>query len=156
MTKQAEYTARITATGGTVAISAKKDFMFFTPDEHTVSAVKGAEVSGINFSAFDNGTISGRVVDGDGDPLSGVIVSATEGRAADDADAAHADTTGAAGSYVLRVPYGRYNGRSCQARWVRRSPMLHGTIAVPNDGTAQDNITRVRRWRTTRTCITCT
>ncbi len=128
------YTARITATGGTVAISAKKDFMFFTPDEHTVSAVKGAEVSGINFSAFDNGTISGRVVDGDGDPLSGVIVSATEDGAT---TAAHADTTGAAGSYVLRVPYGRYNVAAVRDGYDFTELT---DIAVPNDGTAQDNI----------------
>ena len=128
------YTARITATGGTVTISAQKDYMFFTPEEHTVSAVKGADVSGINFSAFDNGTISGRVVDGDGDPLSGVIVSATE---VGESAAAHADTTGATGSYVLRVPYGRYNVEADRDGYT--FSMLED-IAVPNDGTAQDDI----------------
>ena len=129
------YTARITATGGTVTISAQKDYMFFTPEEHTVSAVKGADVSGINFSAFDNGTISGRVVDGSGDPLSGVIVSATEDEAG--ATVAHADTTGATGSYVLRVPYGRYNVEAVRDGYTFNSLT---DIAVPNDGTAQDNV----------------
>ena len=128
------YTARVTATGATVKISAEKEHMFFTPEEHTVSAVKGAEVSGINFSAFDNGTISGRVVDGDGDPLSGVIVSATEDGAT---TAAHADTTGATGSYILRVPYGSYSVTAM------RDGYGVGTISdvsVPNDGSAQDDI----------------
>ena len=128
------YTARIAATGGTVKISAMKDNMFFTPEEHTVSAVKGAEVSGINFSAFDNGTISGRVVDGADKPLSGVIVSAME---EDATTAAHADTTGATGSYVLRVPYGRYNVTAARDGYT--FTMLED-VPVPNDGTAQDDI----------------
>ena len=128
------YTARIAATDGTVKISAMKEHMFFTPEEHTVSAVKGADVSGINFSAFDNGTISGRVVDGDGDPLSGVVVSATE---EGEDEAAHADTTGATGSYVLRVPYGRYTVEAKRDGY-EFAPLTN--VAVPNDGTAQDDI----------------
>ena len=126
------YTARITATGSTVKISAMKEHMFFTPEEHTVSAVKGAEVSGINFSAFDNGTISGRVVDGDDNPLSGVIVSAME-----DGETAHADTTGATGSYILRVPYGSYTVTAMRDGYTFTDLE---NVSVPNDGTAQDNI----------------
>ena len=78
--RSGSYSARVKATGGTVTVSATKEFMFFTPDKHSVSAVVGANISGINFSAFDNGTITGRVVDAADDPLSGVIVSATGGQ----------------------------------------------------------------------------
>ena len=131
------YTARIEATGSTVEISAEKEHMFFTPEEHTVSAVKGAEVSGINFSAFDNGTIRGRVVnvvDGDSIPLSGVIVSAI---AAGKTAVAHADTTGATGSYTLRVPYGRYTVTAVRDGYT--FSMLTN-VSVPNDGSTQDEL----------------
>ena len=46
------YTARVTATGSTVAISAKKEFMFFTPDKHSVSAVVGAQDLGNQLQRF--------------------------------------------------------------------------------------------------------
>ncbi|MDE2804223.1 MAG: carboxypeptidase regulatory-like domain-containing protein [Gemmatimonadota bacterium] len=130
------YTAHVTATGGTVSVSAKKEFMFFTPDKHTVSAVVGAQVSGINFSAFDNGTITGRVVDGADPPnaISGVIVSATATGAT---SAAHADTTGATGTYVLRVPYGTYTVSATKNGHTFSSV---SDVSVPNDGRPIDNI----------------
>ena len=130
------YTAHVNATGGNVLVSAKKEFMFFTPDKHTISAVVGAQVSGINFSSFDNGTITGRVVDAADPtkPLSGVIVSATATGAT---SAAHADTTGATGTYVLRVPYGTYTVTAKKAG--HSFPNMPG-ISVPNDGRPIDDI----------------
>ena len=123
------YTARISATGGTVKVSAEKEFMFFTPDEHTVSAVVGANVSGLNFSAFDNGRISGRVVaSGTNTGVSGVIVMATKVGAT---DPAHADTTGATGTYVLRVPYGSYTVKAERAGYTFT---MISNVPVPNDG----------------------
>ena len=132
------YTAHVKATGENVYVSAKKKFMFFTPAQHTITAAVGASVSGINFSAFDSGTITGRVVDKDDatQPLSGVIVSATADGAT---SAAHADTTGATGTYVLRVPYGTYSVTATKNGYINFSSL--SGVTVPNDGTPRDNIT---------------
>ena len=136
------YMARVVATGDNVAISAKRNLMFFTPERNTVSAVAGLEIQGIDFSAFDMGEIHGRVVevdeDGDSLSLSEVIVSATE---PGETEAAHADTTGATGTYILRVPYGRYNVTAEKDGYVFELPAgAIENVSVPNDGTAQDHI----------------
>ena len=59
------FSVRVVAnTGGTPEnVTVSKDGMFFSPDMHSVGLVAGATISGINFTAFDNGTIHGRVVD---------------------------------------------------------------------------------------------
>ena len=64
--------------------------------------------------------------------MSGVIVSATEAGAT-----AHADTTGATGSYILRVPYGRYN---VEAERDGYTFTMATDVSVPNDGSAIDNL----------------
>ena len=137
------YTARVSATGSTVAISAKKEFMFFTPDKHSVSAVVGAQISGINFSAFDNGTITGRVVDAADTTiaLSDVIVEArpvSGAGSAATAVATHADTTGATGTYTLRVPYGSYNVTAKKNGY--ELGLGISNVSVPNDGRPIANI----------------
>ena len=131
------YTVRIRATGNTVDLVADKDGMFFTPDLHTVSAVAGANISGINFTAFDNGTIHGRVVDGDDDPISGVLVTASQvgGTATDTM------TTATTGTYSLSVRYGSYNVTATRDGYdfTADNGSVEG-INVPNDGKAIDDI----------------
>ena len=61
--------------------------------------------SGYDFSGFKHGTISGRVLDENDGPMSGVTVTATPAGGGDAADDA---TTGRTGSYSLSVPFGGY------------------------------------------------
>ncbi|MCY4667944.1 MAG: carboxypeptidase regulatory-like domain-containing protein, partial [Rhodococcus sp.] len=122
------------AGGATVAIRVSRDGMFFSPDQHTVSAVAGASLENINFTAFDNGTIHGRVVDARNNPISGVIVTATQvapGTATD------ADTTGTTGTYSLSVRYGQYDVAATKHGYT--IPGATG-INVPNDGKAIDDL----------------
>ncbi|MYE93587.1 MAG: hypothetical protein F4238_09515, partial [Gemmatimonadetes bacterium] len=102
------YTAHIVATGGVVSVTAVRRGMFFTPAEHTVTAAENANISGINFTAIDNVSVSGRVVDSDGaTAVSGVKVKATPTSGASAAvDSAFSSATG---HYTLSLPYGQYD-----------------------------------------------
>ena len=129
------YTVRIAAKSGgaSATVTVSQNGRFFTPDFHTVSAVAGANISGINFTAFDNGTIHGRVVDADSVPISGVIVTANQvGGSASDAD-----TTATTGTYSLSVRYGQYNVTAARAGHTFTT--VEG-VNVPNDGKAIKNI----------------
>ena len=98
------YSIRVpaTATGATSRISAHKDGYTFTPAHLDLSTPDGAAISGINFQAVANSSISGRVRAPEGGPLSGVAVTATGSTGSD------ADTTGVTGTYSLSVPAGTY------------------------------------------------
>ena len=126
------YTVRIRAKAGgeSARVTVDKDGMFFTPDLHTVSAVAGANISGINFTGFDNGTIWGRAVDADSVPLSGAIITGT----LVGGDVEDVDTTGATGTYVLSVRYGQYQVAATKAGYTKGE--FDGTVNVPNDGKA--------------------
>ncbi len=130
------YSVRIAAKegGGTATVTVSQTGRFFSPDQHTVSAVAGANISGINFTAFDNGTIHGRVVDGSDNPISGVVVSAMPSAGG---AAAHADTTGSTGSYTLSVRYGQYSVTAAKAGYAFTQV---DNVNVPNDGMAIDDI----------------
>ena len=130
-----DYRVRIAAKSGgaSAKVTVSQTGRFFSPDFHTVSAVAGADISGINFTAFDNGTIHGRVVDGDDDPISGVIVTANQVGG----DATDADTTATTGTYSLSVRYGSYNVTA--ARDGHTFTTVEG-VNVPNDGKAIDDI----------------
>ncbi|MYJ10841.1 MAG: hypothetical protein F4086_11040, partial [Gemmatimonadetes bacterium] len=101
------YEAHVEATGGTVEVTVSKSKMFFSPASHTVTAAENANISGINFTGFDNVSVSGRVVDSDSAAVSGVKVKATptSGVSAR-ADSAYSSATG---SYTLSLPYGQYS-----------------------------------------------
>ncbi|MDE2895554.1 MAG: fibronectin type III domain-containing protein, partial [Chloroflexota bacterium] len=90
------------ATGMTSRISAHKDGYTFTPAHLDLSTPDGAAISGINFQAVANSSISGRVQAPGGGPLGGVAVTATGSTGSD------ADTTGVTGTYSLSVPAGTY------------------------------------------------
>ena len=129
------YTVRIAAKAGgaSAKVEVSQNGRFFSPELHTVSAVAGADISGINFTAFDNGTIHGRVVDGSDNPISGVIVTASQvGGSASDAD-----TTATTGTYSLSVRYGSYNVTAARAGHTFTT--VTG-VNVPNDGKAIDDI----------------
>ena len=99
------YTIRVPAkaTGATSRISAHKDGYTFTPAHLDLSTPEGSAISGINFQAVANSSISGRVQNPDGGPMSGVEVTATDANGnGDDA------TTGVTGTYSLSVPAGTY------------------------------------------------
>ncbi|MCY4572352.1 MAG: cadherin-like beta sandwich domain-containing protein [Gemmatimonadetes bacterium] len=101
------YSATVVAqpAGTTVAISATKSDMSFTPASHSASAIEGSAISGIDFTGFLKATISGRVVADGGGPMSGVTLTAAQvgGSAADTA------VTSVTGTYSLRVPFGSYD-----------------------------------------------
>ena len=122
------------AGGATVDITVERDGMFFSPDQHTVSAVAGASLENINFTAFDNGTIHGRVVDASNKAISGVIVTAEQ---ASPGTATDADTTGTTGTYSLSVRYGQYSVSAAKHGYTITS--AEG-INVPNDGKAIDDL----------------
>ena len=64
--------------------------------KRAASPRRSAEISGIDFTAFENGTIHGRVVDASNRGISGVIVTAKQ---ASPGTATDADTTGTTGTY---------------------------------------------------------
>ena len=130
-----DFTVRIAAkTGGASAtVTVSQDGRFFSPDQHTVSAVAGAEISGINFTAFDNGTIHGRVVDGSNNPITGVIVTANQVGG----DATDADTTGTTGTYSLSVRYGQYSVSAAKHGYTFTDTT---GVNVPNDGKAINDL----------------
>ena len=105
------YTATFDAKklGETVAVSASKDGLSFSPGELCCyPAHAGSASSGANFTGFLHARISGRVKAPDGAALGGVEVTATsvvEGGAGDDVSS----TSNARGTFVLSVPFGTYD-----------------------------------------------
>ncbi len=99
------YTAIVDAVelGVTVPVTASKEGLNFVPAAIPVPADVGREVSGIDFTAFTNATITGRVVEkATGGPLEGVKVTATNGSQVVEY------TTGVTGTYTLSVSYGTF------------------------------------------------
>ena len=139
-----DYTAFVPATRAgdqTVKLSAIKDGMFFQPDSLIASAVIGVDLSGYNFTAYDNFNITGRVVD-DSDPpkpIVGVMVKARVDATADDDPAVAAydsAMTGATGQYVLGVRFGSYRVSATSPAYNFAYPggAAHIDVTVPNDG----------------------
>ena len=131
-----DFTVRVRAKdgGASATVTVSKDGMFFSPDQHTVGAVAGATISGINFTAFDNGTIHGRVVDGSNNPIGGVLVTAEQigGTAMDTMT-----TTANTGAYTLSVRYGQYSVSAAKAGYTFTDTT---GVNVPNDGKAQNDL----------------
>ncbi|MCY4574778.1 MAG: carboxypeptidase regulatory-like domain-containing protein, partial [Gemmatimonadetes bacterium] len=130
------FSVRINAKAGgaTATITASRDGMFFSPDAgHTFSAVAGQNISGITFTAFDNGTIHGRVVDASNNAISGVIVTADQVGG----DATDADTTGTTGTYSLSVRYGQYGVTAAKHGYTFTDTT---GVNVPNDGKALNDL----------------
>ena len=94
--------------GETADVSVTRKGMSFVPAEQTVPAHGGADISGINFTAFLHATITGRVKDPDGDALGGVEVTATN-VVAGGANADVSSTSNARGTFRLSVPFGVYD-----------------------------------------------
>ena len=144
------FSVRINAKAGgaTATITASRDGMFFSPDAgHTFSAVAGQNISGLTFTAFDNGTIHGRVVDAGDNAISGVIVTATQ---ASPGTATDADTTGTTGTYSLSVRYGQYSV-SATIRTATPSPIPRASTCLT---TARRSTTSSgRRWTTTLSSV---
>ena len=90
--------------GSAVSVSVRKDGMHFTPPAQTVPAHKGAAIENINFGAYPNATISGRVTSG-GKALEGVKVTATKAGASAAEDEY---TTSERGIFVLSVSGGSF------------------------------------------------
>ncbi len=93
--------------GESVDVSVSKDGMSFAPETLSVPAHAGSAVSGIDFTGFLHGTISGRVTGPGGNALGGIAVTATsvvEGGAGDEAST----TSNARGTFSLSVPFGSY------------------------------------------------
>ena len=131
------FSVRIAAKAGgaTATITATKDGMFFSPDAgHTFSAVAGQNISGITFTAFDNGRIHGRVVDASDNPIGGVLVTAAQvgGTAMDTMT-----TSAATGTYSLSVRYGQYDVSADKAGYTFSDTM---GVNVPNDGKALNDL----------------
>ncbi len=98
------YTALVPV--GEVMIAPAKAGMSFFPESHRVTTTNGGAVSGLDFTGYPHGTITGRVLTEAGGPMSGVTVTATP---AAGGDAADEDVTDVRGVYSLSVPFGRYN-----------------------------------------------
>ena len=94
--------------GETADVSVTRKDMSFVPAVQTVPAHAGADISGINFTAFLHATITGRVKDPDGDALGGVEVTAAN-VVLDGADAEVSSTSNARGTFRLSVPFGVYD-----------------------------------------------
>ena len=125
------YYVEVLADGEDVTVTPELEDHYFSPEEIVVKAT--GTPSGINFVAFENGSILGRVVDGDDEPISGVIVTATQ---AGDGDT-DADTTGTTGTYTLSVRPGSYTVEADKAGY---SFTEVKAVNVPNDGKAIEDI----------------
>ena len=100
------YTVQVQAVGGTVTLTASMKGRSFSPElGHSVSAVVDANISGLDFTAFDHATISGRVLNADGGPEPGVKITATR---VGDSSPTDSDISRSTGTYSLSVPYGAY------------------------------------------------
>ncbi len=141
------YTAKVeaVAAGGSVTVTASKTGMSFSPASHTVSAVAESEISGIDFTAFDHATITGRVLK-DGSPVSGVKVTATLVDADEPADEY---TTRSTGTFRLSVPFGSYDIKATEADHEfdypngQRITVAPGTTRAFGDIMATENDNRV-------------
>ncbi len=106
-----EIEVEAVAAGERVTVTATKKDMSFTPASHEFTALADSEISGIDFTAFDHGRITGRVLK-DGRPVAGVKVTATL-VGADDPAAMY--TTRGSGSFSLSVPFGSYDIAATEA-----------------------------------------
>ena len=97
------YTATVPV--GNVVIAPSKAGMSFFPESHTVTTTDGGAVSGLDFTGYAHGTITGRVISTSGGPMSGVKVTATPAGGGAVADSSNTDVRGV---YSLSVPFGRY------------------------------------------------
>ncbi len=125
------YTAVVEAKdlGESVDVSVSKKGMSFAPEKLSVPAHGGSAVSGINFTGFLHGTISGRVRAPDGNAMGGVEVTATNviaGRAGDEASS----TTNARGTFVLSVPFGTYEIAASATNHTFSYPTTGQTVSV--------------------------
>ncbi|MXX34519.1 MAG: hypothetical protein F4Z50_07120, partial [Gemmatimonadetes bacterium] len=105
------YTALVPV--GNVEIAPSKAGMSFFPESHVVTTTEGGAVSGLDFTGYPHGTITGRVLSTSGGPMSGAKVTATPAGGTAVADSSRTDVRGV---YSLSVPFGRY------------------TVAVESDG----------------------
>jgi hypothetical protein len=97
------YTALVPV--GSVEIAPSKAGMSFFPESHTTTTTDGGAVSGLDFTGYPHGTITGRVLTAAGGPMSGVKVTATPAAGGAVADSSRTDVRGI---YSLSVPFGRY------------------------------------------------
>ena len=107
--------------GETADVSVTRKGMSFVPAEQTVPAHGGADIGGINFTAFLHATIEGRVKDPDGDALGGVVVTATN-VVDGGADAEVSSTSNARGTFRLSVPFGVYDIEASLANYTFKYP----------------------------------
>ena len=100
----ADGTYSATVPTGAVTITPTKTGMTFIPASATHTMFKDQSLSGVDFTGFQHGSITGRVLTADGGPMSGVTVTATPtGDGAEDSD-----VTDVRGVYSLSVPHGSY------------------------------------------------
>ena len=98
------YTATVPT--GAVTITPTKTGMTFVPASATHTMFKDQSLSGVDFTGFQHGSITGRVLTVGGGPNMGVTVTATP---AGGGDAAASDVTDVRGVYSLSVPHGSYD-----------------------------------------------
>ena len=98
--------------GTNATIRASMAGMSFAPESLTLPAAPGTNLSGVNFTGFKHGTVSGRVIatksvslSGINGPVSGILVKATR---VSDSKLLDSMTTQASGTYTLSVPFGAY------------------------------------------------
>ncbi|MYD15327.1 MAG: hypothetical protein F4X00_17180, partial [Gemmatimonadetes bacterium] len=97
------YTATVPV--GDVVITPSKAGMSFFPESHEITTTDGSAISGLDFTGYAHGTITGRVLTTSGGPMSGVKVTATPAGGGEVADSSRTDVRGV---YSLSVPFGRY------------------------------------------------
>ncbi len=106
---------------GTVKITAEHADYTFAPESLPLPATSGTDISGANFTGFQKATVTGRVKDAKwpsaaatSGPLAGVVVTITKAGAT---AATATDTTGAAGTFSFKVPFGEYDVAASLDKW---------------------------------------
>ncbi len=123
--------------GKTATVRASMVRTTFAPESFTLPAGPGTNLSGVNFTGFQNALITGRVsadrsitgIEGSGRPLSGVLVTV-----AGPGDTV-SDTTRATGMFSLSVPFGNYTLTATKEHHGFRYPNGNQQVSVaPGQG----------------------
>ena len=110
--------------------------MFFTPDKYVSPVVNGGEYA-VDFQGLRLSAITGRVVDGAGDGMDDVTVTATGGTTGA-GGVSEFGITNPNGRYNIRVPWGPYTVTPSKAEYTFTNPTQSVTLAAEQIRTLQD------------------
>ncbi len=132
---------------GTVSITAKHADYTFAPESLPLPATSGTDISGANFTGFQNATITGRVTappNIGGGPQDSVWVKAR--KASDTTVVVDSAMTGASGTFALNVPFGDYDVRATKKNYGFTYPNDSRRVTAAPGGRRDFGTIQSRTW----------